>query len=288
MDYHSSMRIDFHKMHGTKNDFVVFHDLEDTVSLSAHHVAAICDRRTGVGADGVIVVRQSEKADFFMDYVNADGSVAEMCGNGVRCLAKYVYDNGLTEQRVLPVETRAGVKSLELSPGDDGRIKWVSVDMGKPIFEAQRIPVKLEPVDGPILDHPIEIDGRTFLGSMVSMGNPHCVILCSEPIEDLPKSVGPAIENHRIFPEKTNVEFVQVVDRTRLKMRVWERGSGETYSCGTGACGSAVIARLKGLVDAASTVELLGGDLKIGWEGPESSVIMTGTANTAFKGSINI
>lgn len=275
-------------MHGTLNDFVVFHDLEDQVFLSADQVAAICSRRASVGADGVIVVRKSEHADFFMDYVNADGSPAEMCGNGIRCLAKYVYDNGLTDKKILPVETRAGVKTVELLSESDGRIDRVRVDMGPPVFEPEKIPVNLETDGNPILDYPLETEGKTFAASILSMGNPHCVVLVDGDIEDLPARFGPFIETNSLFPEKTNVEFVRVVDRKRIRMRVWERGSGETFACGTGACACAVVAGLKGLVDTDFTVELLGGDLQMGWKGLNSPVVMTGTAVMSFKGIVTL
>jgi diaminopimelate epimerase len=282
------MRINFQKMHGTLNDFVVFHDLDGNVPLSPEQAARICDRRAGVGADGVIVVRESSAADFFMDYMNADGSVAEMCGNGIRCLAKYVYDNGLTDKKTLQVQTRAGIKMLELIAGPDGKIDSVRVNMGEPIFSPEKIPAKIDPTSVPILDHPVEVDGRTFSASVLSMGNPHCVIVVDDDPELLPKQYGPAIEYHPLFPAKTNVEFIRVVDRTRILMRVWERGSGETFSCGTGACAAAVAARLKGLVNSSATVELLGGELTIEWKGVGFSVLMTGSSIFVFDGDITI
>jgi diaminopimelate epimerase len=282
------MRINFQKMHGTLNDFVVFHDLDGNLPLSPEQAARICDRRAGVGADGVIVVRKSSAADFFMDYMNADGSWAEMCGNGIRCLAKYVYDNGLTDKKNLQVQTRAGIKTLELIPGSDGKIDSVRVNMGEPIFLPEKIPAKIDSAKAPILDHPVEVEGRTFSASVLSMGNPHCVIVVDEDPELLPKRYGPAIEYHPLFPAKTNVEFIRVIDRTRIVMRVWERGSGETFSCGTGACAAAVAARLKGLVNSSATVELLGGELTIDWKGIGFSVFMKGSSIFVFDGDITI
>ncbi|AFM26379.1 diaminopimelate epimerase [Desulfomonile tiedjei] len=281
------MEVSFLKMHGTMNDFVIFHDLNDTVSLAGDQVAKLCDRRAGVGADGVIVVRQSSIADFFMDYINADGSLAEMCGNGIRCLAKYVYEKGLTAKMRLPVETRSGVKILDLIPGPDGTIGKIKVDMGAPVFDPERIPaaVKHEP---PVIDLPIEAEGRLFHATLVSMGNPHCVIFVDEDPAPLPQRYGPSLEKHALFPAKTNVEFIRVIDRTRLEMRVWERGSGETYSCGTGACAAAVAANLKGLTESSATVELLGGELEIEWKGSSNPVIMTGSAVVVFDGKITI
>lgn len=282
------MRINFQKMHGTLNDFVVFHDLDGNLPLSPEQTARICDRRAGVGADGVIVVRESSAADFFMDYMNADGSVAEMCGNGIRCLAKYVYDNGLTDKKTLQVQTRAGIKMLELIPGPDGKINSVRVNMGEPIFSPEKIPAKMDSTSPPILDHPVEVEGRTFSASVLSMGNPHCVIVVDDDPELLSKRYGPAIEHHPLFPAKTNVEFIRIIDRTRIVMRVWERGSGETFSCGTGACAAAVAAHLKGLVNSSATVELLGGELTIEWEGVGFSVLMTGSSIFVFDGDITI
>lgn len=288
MEYSCPMRINFQKMHGTLNDFVVFHDLDRNLPLSPEQTARICDRRAGVGADGVIVVRKSSAADFFMDYMNADGSLAEMCGNGIRCLAKYVYDNGLTDKKTLRVQTRAGIKTLDLISGPDGKIDSVRVNMGEPIFSPDKIPAKIDSAAVPILDHPVEVEGRTFSASLLSMGNPHCVIVVDDDPELLPKRYGPAIEYHPLFPSKTNVEFIRVIDRTRIVMRVWERGSGETFSCGTGACAAVVAARLKGLVDSSATVELLGGELTIEWKGIEFSVFMTGSSIFVFNGNITI
>ncbi len=282
------MEIRFHKMHGTLNDFVVFDDLEGKIRLTTEQVTRLCDRRAGIGADGVIAIRPSDSADFFMDYVNADGSLAEMCGNGIRCLAKYAHDNGLTEKTTLRVETRGGVKTLELSMGPDGHTHRVRVDMGSPIFDPARIPVNVELSGGPVIDHPLEAGGRIFQASMVSMGNPHCVIVEQNNVESLPELYGSIIEKHPLFPAKTNVEFVKVLSRNRLFMRVWERGSGETLSCGTGACASAVVANLKGLVEDTVTVELRGGDLEISWKGNQSSVVMSGEATFVYKGNITI
>jgi diaminopimelate epimerase len=288
MKYPWVMEINFQKMHGTLNDFVVFHDLEDRIRLSPGQVRTICDRRAGVGADGVIVVRTSAEADFFMDYVNADGSPAEMCGNGIRCLAKYAYDNGLTNRNILSVETRAGIKTLELFPDDDGRILRVRVDMGEPVFEPKQIPVHIETARGPVLDHPIEAEGATFLASIVSMGNPHCVVVMDDDVDELPARYGPTIETHPLFPAKTNVEFIRILNRQSVIMRVWERGSGETFACGTGACAAAVIANLKGLVDGDCTVKLRGGDLEISWQGINYPVFMTGPTVLVFKGVLSL
>jgi diaminopimelate epimerase len=282
------MEIAFCKMHGTLNDFVVFHDLDQVVTLSASQVSRLCDRRAGIGADGVIVVRKSSVADFFMDYINADGSLAEMCGNGIRCLAKYAYDQGLTDKTTLPVETRAGVKILDLTTGPNGSVNRVRVDMGKPEFQPEHIPVDIRDARTPILDFPLEVEGTFFPVNIISMGNPHCVIVVDNVPEDLPRRCGPLIEKHSLFPAKTNVEFIHVREQRRITMRVWERGSGETLSCGTGACASMVVSALKGLVGDSATVELPGGDLEIEWKGMDSHVIMTGPAVTVYSGTITI
>ncbi|MCX5874425.1 MAG: diaminopimelate epimerase [Deltaproteobacteria bacterium] len=283
------MKIEFQKMHGAKNDFVVFQNMENDTFLSPSQVAVICDRRVGVGADGVIVVRPSEVADFFMDYINSDGSLAEMCGNGIRCLGKYVYDNGLTKKNSLKIETRAGVKTVELLTNERDQVTRASVDMGQPIFDPIRIPVKLDNAAAPILDYPLKISNETFLCSFVSMGNPHCVIIYErDDLDDVPKRCGNIIENHPMFPAKTNVEFVKVLDRSRALMRVWERGSGETLACGTGACASAVVTIMKGLTDNEVSIELLGGTLDINWKSSNDPVVMSGTAAMVYCGYITI
>ena len=244
------MKITFQKMHGAKNDFIIFHDMENAVLLSPSQVSHLCDRRVGIGADGIIVVRQSNDADFFMDYINSDGSPAEMCGNGIRCLAKYVYDNGLTKNTSIRIETRAGTKNVELLFNGLGEVTRATVNMGWPIFDPTQIPVNVTSPSSPVLDYPLDIEGKTFLCSFVSMGNPHCVIIYDkDDLEEAPSRYGKLIECHSMFPAKTNVEFVKLVDRSRALMRVWERGSGETLACGTGACASAVVTILKGLTD---------------------------------------
>jgi diaminopimelate epimerase len=283
------MDIMFHKMHGTLNDFVVMQDLAGEIPMPPETCALICDRRRGVGGDGLIVVRPSEKADFFMDYRNADGSTAEMCGNGIRCLGKYVYDNGLTHLTHILVETRAGIKALELRPGPDGKIEGVRVNMGPPAFEPDLIPVKAPGAVPPIVQWDVDVGGAVFKASFVSMGNPHCVIFASgRPIEGLPQEFGALIENHPMFPMKTNVEFVEILNDSRIRMRVWERGSGETPACGTGACASAVAARLNGFVGERCTVELAGGDLDIEWNSTTNHIYMTGSACSVYVGTITI
>ena len=282
------MIIQFHKMHGTKNDFVVFHDLEQKIQLSPEQVIKLCDRREGVGADGVIAVRHSASADFFMDYINSDGTIAEMCGNGIRCVAKYVYDNSLTKKKSLKIETRAGVKTLDLIVDKNGKVDRVKVDMGAPIFDPQLIPVDIKDRNAPILDFPVEVAHHKFYCNLVSMGNPHCVIFAEDNLDYLTRTYGPLLETHPVFPAKTNVEFCKVLGPNRLLMRVWERGSGETFSCGTGACATAVASVLKGFTKGETTVELLGGPLSVLWKGNNNSVIMTGKSEIVYLGSINL
>lgn len=282
------MLINFAKMHGAMNDFVVFHDLEEKVVLSGTQAALLCNRRLGVGADGVIVLRPSQVADFFMDYINSDGSLAEMCGNGIRCLAKYAHDTGLTSQRDLAIETRAGIKVVEMFSGSDGRVCQVKVNMGPPAFAPEEIPVQLDSIEVPIIDYRLEVHGRAFYASMVSMGNPHCVIVLDGEIDPLPSLYGPSLETCPVFPAKTNVEFLRIIDRNTILMRVWERGSGETFACGTGACAAAVVTRLKGLTDSPVRVQLLGGDLTIEWNGQNADVFMTGPASWVYDGTITI
>lgn len=273
----------FVKSHGAANDFVLIEDLEGTVEPSAEFVRAVCDRHTGVGGDGFIrIARAQGGADFFMDYWNADGAVAEMCGNGIRCLAKYVADRGLVSGDTLKVDTRAGVKELTLFRGADGTVERVRVDMGPPILERARIPLAGE---GDPLHQPIAARGYEFEAACVSMGNPHAVLfvddLAAVPFEQL----GPTIETMELFPQKTNVEFVQVLGDDEVRMRVWERGVGETMACGTGACAVAVASSLRGHTGRHVNVHLPGGTLEIEWT--EETVFMTGPAEEPFAGELS-
>jgi diaminopimelate epimerase len=273
------------KYHGTGNDFVLLEDLEDERPLSAELVAAVCDRHRGVGADGVIRVTRGREAgtDFFMDYRNADGSLAEMCGNGVRCLGKLVFERRLTEGTELDVGTRAGVRHLSLDV-DGGVVRAVTVGMGPPAFELARIPMMGPPTDV-FLTEPFEVDGRTFKASAVSMGNPHLVLFVErDPSEFDVRALGPRIERDDRFPEKTNVEFVSVEDGA-VRARVWERGSGETMACGTGACAALVAANEAGLVPARAEVRFPGGALIV--ERTADEVLLTGPAERVLEGSID-
>jgi diaminopimelate epimerase len=275
----------FAKYQGIGNDFVMIADPDDEIRLSPEQVKALCDRRFGIGGDGVIrVAPGSPEADFLMDYSNSDGSVGEMCGNGIRCLAVFARDEGLTDATTLRVETRAGLKVVEVQ-GDE-RIR---VDMGAPIFAPAEIPVRGEGSDA--LHTKLELEHGILEAASLSMGNPHAVLFV-EDLDGTPVgSLGRVIEHHPAFPNGANVEFVRVSAPDRVDMRVWERGSGATLACGTGACAGAVAARLLRDTNRKVTVGLPGGDLDVEWEGSltdEASVFMTGPARKSFHGEINI
>ncbi len=273
----------FTKMHGLGNDYVYVNcfaeKVEDPVALARF----VSERHFGVGSDGLILIGPSETADFKMSMYNADGSQAEMCGNGIRCVAKYVYDYGLTDQTEVSIETLAGIKKLKLTV-EDGKVALVRVNMGQPELDPSKIPVKAK--ENPAVDVPIEVRGRTYRMTCVSMGNPHAVLFVKN-VKDLDlESIGPEFENHTAFPRRINTEFVEIEDRKHVRMRVWERGSGETLACGTGACATAVACVLNGLTDEDVTVHLLGGDLQIHWDRNENLVYMTGPATVVFDGEL--
>ena len=270
----------FWKYHGTGNDFVMVEDLDDDMLLAPELVSRLCDRRFGVGGDGLIRVAPAEGADFFMDYLNADGSVAEMCGNGIRCLGKLVYERGLTTKTELDVDTRAGVRHLSLRV-EGGAVVSVTVGMGPPAFSRKEIPMS-GPPDEPFLRRPFAVDGRTFEASAVSMGNPHLVLLVGEEPDPADvRRIGPLVERHELFPEKTNVEFV-APDGDGIAVRVWERGVGETMACGTGACAAVVAANEAGLVGRVAQARFPGGVLQV--ERRDDDVLLTGPAERVFEG----
>jgi diaminopimelate epimerase len=278
----------FGKYHGTGNDFVLVEDLEDRLHLTPGVIAAICDRHLGVGADGVIRITRSPKAEseagFFMDYSNADGSVAEMCGNGIRCMGKLLYERGHTRETTLEVDTRAGLKRLDLDVRD-GQVVSVTVGMGPPAFGRGEIPM-LGPANDSFLLEPFEASGRTFKASAVSMGNPHLVLFVEEDPDGFPvREVGPMVEHSELFPEHTNVEFVALADG-ELRARVWERGVGETMACGTGACAVAVAANEAGLVPERATVRFPGGALEVE-RLADGTVDLTGPAEHVFDGVLD-
>ena len=275
----------FTKMHGLGNDFILIDCMTDTCPPEMGNAEAfsrhLCDRRFGIGADQLLLLYPSETADFRMRILNSDGSEVEMCGNGVRCFAKYVWDRDLSDKDVLSIETLAGVVKPE-KMGD-----MVRVDMGEPALEPERIPVRLPHASGGVVDYPLRIDDREFRITCVSMGNPHAVIVVDDSAVFPVEKYGPLIEVHPVFPKKTNVEFIEIISRREIRMRVWERGAGETMACGTGASAVAVAASLKGLTDRDVTVHLRGGDLSIEWAS-DNHVYMTGPAVEVFEGTIDL
>lgn len=275
----------FTKMHGLGNDYVYVNCFEEKIDNPPAVARFVSDRHFGIGSDGLIMINPSKTADFEMEMYNADGSRGEMCGNGIRCVAKYVYDYGLTDKTQISVETLGGIKYLDLTV-EDGKVSQVKVDMGKSELEADLIPIISEREQ--VIDEPIEVDGKEYHMTGVSMGNPHAVIYVDDVKGlDLEK-IGPKFENHERFPKRINTEFVHCIDRQTVEMRVWERGSGETLACGTGACAVAVSSILNNLTDTQVTVKLLGGDLQIEWDREKDRVFMTGPATVVFDGVIDI
>lgn len=275
----------FTKMHGLGNDYVYVNCFEEKIDNPPAVARFVSDRHFGIGSDGLIMINPSKTADFEMEMYNADGFRGEMCGNGIRCVAKYVYDYGLTDKTQISVETLGGIKYLDLTV-EDGKVSLVKVDMGKPELEADLIPIISEREQ--VIDEPIEVDGKEYHMTGVSMGNPHAVIYVDDVKGlDLEK-IGPKFENHERFPKRINTEFVHCIDRQTVEMRVWERGSGETLACGTGACAVAVSSILNNLTDTQVTVKLLGGDLQIEWDREKDRVFMTGPATVVFDGVIDI
>ena len=275
----------FTKMHGLGNDYVYVNCFEEKIDNPPAVARFVSDRHFGIGSDGLIMINPSKTADFEMEMYNADGSRGEMCGNGIRCVAKYVYDYGLTDKTQISVETLGGIKYLDLTV-EDGKVSLVKVDMGKPELEADLIPIISEREQ--VIDEPIEVDGKEYHMTGVSMGNPHAVIYVDDVKGlDLEK-IGSKFENHERFPKRINTEFVHCIDRQTVEMRVWERGSGETLACGTGACAVAVSSILNNLTDTQVTVKLLGGDLQIEWDREKDRVFMTGPATVVFEGVIDI
>jgi diaminopimelate epimerase len=272
------------KYHGTGNDFVMLVDLQDARPLNEAFVAAVCDRHTGVGADGVIrVTRGGSGEHFFMDYRNADGSLAEMCGNGIRCLGKLVFEHGHTSETELEVGSRAGTKHLSLDVSG-GIVETVTVGMGPPSFVLEEIPME-GPTGGTFLTEPFEVDGRTFKASAVSMGNPHLVLFVEQDPADVDvRTLGPRIEHDDRFPEKTNVEFV-TIDDGAVRLRVWERGSGETMACGTGACAALVAANEAGFVPARAEVRFPGGTVVV--DRAQDQVYLIGPAQRVFEAELD-
>jgi diaminopimelate epimerase len=278
-----SRLLEFTKMHGAGNDFVVLDGVREELPAIEPLARRLCDRHFGIGADQLLVVRPSRQADFRMEIWNADGGQVEMCANGIRALYKYVRDSGLSDAEEIAVETLSGV----VRPRWAGRDR-VMVDMGQPVLAPEKIPTTLGAGSGPVLDAPLEVEGETLRVSCVSMGNPHAVIFVDDPDTAPVERWGPRIERHPAFPNRVNVEFVRVSGRGRIRQRTWERGTGETLACGSGACAVAVVSILRGVADRSLVVELRGGELAISWEDDSAPVRMTGPAATVFSGHIDI
>ena len=275
----------FTKMHGAGNDYVYIDCTKKELQNPSMISKYISDRHFGIGSDGLILIKSSDKADFFMEMYNADGSQGKMCGNGIRCVGKYVFDNGLTNKTTIIVDTLSGIKILDLIV-EDGKVVRAKVNMGAPILIAKDIPVISDTEK--MIAQDIEVNGKIYNMTCVSMGNPHAVVYVDSTNDLKLQEIGPYFEMHERFPERINTEFIQVLDRQNLKMRVWERGSGETLACGTGACASLVATVLNGLCDDSATLHLLGGDLKITWDRNANIVYLEGPATTVFTGEINI
>lgn len=297
----------FTKMQGIGNDYVYVNCFQETVENPGEAARKVSDRHFGIGSDGLILIKPSETADFEMDMYNADGSQGAMCGNGIRCVAKYVYDYGLTDKTQISVATRSGIKHLELQIVD-GKAALITVDMGAPILEAAQIPVKVSEIpmevsehspDGwkkaaqiaknePLVSVPVCVGGKNYEMTCVSMGNPHCIV-CVDDVDGLEiEKTGVQFEHHPMFPDRVNTEFIKLIDRDTVQMRVWERGSGETLACGTGACAAAVSCSLNGWTGDEVTVKLRGGDLHIRWDRQKNTVYMTGPAEVVFDGEIEL
>lgn len=277
----------FTKMHGCGNDYIYVDGSKEHIDAErkAETVRRLSDRHFGIGGDGVIFINPSAEADFEMEMYNADGSRAEMCGNGIRCVAKYVYDKGLTDKKKISIISAGKVKQLCLTI-QDKKVILVKVNMGEPELLAEKIPVASEKER--VIDEPVTVKGREYRMTCVSMGNPHAVVFVDD-VDNLEiEKIGPYFEKHEVFPKRTNTEFVKVIDRNTVQMRVWERGSGETLACGTGACASVVACILNGLTDEQVTVKLSGGDLEIFWDRKQNLVYMTGPAAHVFDGEIEL
>ena len=280
------MELNFTKMHGIGNDYVYVNAFETRLSDPAAIARAVSPRNTGIGSDGLILIAPSDRADLRMEMYNADGSRGEMCGNGIRCVGKFGYDHGLVQSREITVETDAGIKSLTLSASTGKSIDMVTVDMGEPSLEPADLPMDSPE---PMVDAPLEIDGVTHQVTCVSMGNPHCILFVPSTERAPVHELGPVVESHPLFPNRVNVEFIEVVGTApsnHLRFRVWERGSGETHACGTGACAAAVAAVLTGRGQREVRIDLLGGSLDIHWRTEDNHVLMTGGATEVYSGKI--
>lgn len=275
----------FTKMHGAGNDYIYVNCFEENIKDINATAKAVSDRHFGIGSDGLVLICPSDKADFRMDMYNSDGTQAEMCGNATRCVGKYVYDRGLTDKTQITLETLAGIKILDLNL-KDGKVQTVCVNMGTPELTPKNIPID-SPLDR-FINEPVEVLGKTYGVTGVSMGNPHAVTFIEDTDSLEIEKTGPHFETHKLFPRRINTEFAQIVDRNTIKMRVWERGAGETLACGTGACATLVAASLNGLTGDEADLILLGGTLHIRWDREDNKVYMTGPAEFVFDGTITI
>ena len=272
----------FTKMHGAGNDYIYVNCFDEAVPRDAPQVARqISHRRFGVGADGLILIRPSEIADARMQMFNTDGSEAEMCGNGIRCVAKYIYDYGIARRDTLRIETGRGILTLNVET-QDGKVSRVRVDMGEPILDPPKIPTRLPGT--PVVNRKLSVNGDTFSVTSVSMGNPHCIVYVDKATDDLVLKSGPQIEQHELFPARVNVEFVEVLSPREVRQRTWERGSGETWACGTGASAVCVAGVLTGRTERKLLIHLLGGDLELEWNNADNHVYKTGPAVEIFSG----
>ncbi len=278
------MQLPFTKMHGISNDYVYVNTFSTPVADPAGLARRLSKRRTGIGGDGLILICPSPTAHARMEMYNADGSRGAMCGNGIRCVGKYVYDHGLSHDNPLRIDTDSGLKVLFLEL-DNNAVALVTVDMGEPILDSHQIPLARP---GRMIDAPLTVDGVAYQVTCVSMGNPHCVTFVEDVAPLALEALGPRFEHHPLFPDRVNTEFIQVLGPTELTMRVWERGSGETWACGTGACAAAVAATLTERAERRVTVHLQGGDLDIEWRADDRHVYMTGAAEEVFEGTIEV
>lgn len=281
----------FTKMQGCGNDYVYINGFEEHIAADRKPelVRRLSDRHFGIGGDGVIFINPGKTAEFEMEMYNADGTRAQMCGNGIRCVAKYVYDHKLTDKTSITIESFGKVKYLELTLGADGKVATVKVNMGAPVLKAAEIPVRSD--NEQVINEEITVNGQTYKMTCVSMGNPHAVVFV-ENVADMKdfaiEQVGPYFENHERFPERTNTEFVRIIDKGNVQMRVWERGTGETLACGTGCCATTVACVLNGHTDTRVNVKVLGGEILCEWNKAENLVYMTGPAASVFEGDIEI
>ena len=275
--------IKFTKMQGLGNDYVYIDAINQDIEKESELALFVSDRHYGIGSDGLILICKSKIADFKMKMFNPDGSEAEMCGNGIRCVGKFVYDKGLTQKTLITIETLAGIKKLKLNL-ENGKVKNVKVDMGEPILEAEKIPVCSD--EKIIKNLKINVEDMEFNITAVSMGNPHAVVFIKNIEKFNVEKYGKQIENNILFPKRTNVEFVEIINKEKVKMRVWERGTGETLACGTGACATVVAGVLNNFIERKANVELLGGILEIEWNKEDNHIYMTGEAKTVFEGNL--